>query len=301
MAMIRMIKILLIGYLLAPVANAQWIPTNYGAGADAEVRESDPTQNRGSSTELASRVRNDFIAGDPNDGSDRNSLMYTKFDLAGIFIPAEFVTAFRMTYRNNNLNGSRIQDTMTPNPDVRTGLVIYGLDPALDWDESTITYLNAPGITLDGDVGTVDINSDLRFLGIVEFPEIGTQNHLPIGDDLMFCSAALDQFIQDAIDDGHSTVTLVSMRVHSGDAPLPNWINFNYLFNPKEQTTLNTDNYDADITNDFVNPLGGPFSGADNSDGLFSPSLAIEDAHILKGKTASLCEIKEKEKFKKFK
>ena len=40
----------------------------------------------------------------------------------------------------------------------------------LRWDRERA----APGLTLDGDVGTVDVNSDLTFLGTVEFPEIGT-------------------------------------------------------------------------------------------------------------------------------
>ena len=99
-------------------------------GADAEVRESNPIQNRGDSTEIASRVRNDSIAGSPNDGADRNSVIYTMFDLSGTAIPTDFVTAFRMTYRNNNLTGSRIQDTVTPNPAIRTGMAIYGANPA---------------------------------------------------------------------------------------------------------------------------------------------------------------------------
>jgi hypothetical protein len=120
-------------------------------GADAEVRESNPTQNRGDSTEIASRVRNDFIAGAPNAGGDRNSAIYTMFDLSGTAAPADIASAFGLTYRNNNLADNRIQDTITPNPAIRTGMVIYGLDPTLTWSEDTITYLTAPGLTLDGD------------------------------------------------------------------------------------------------------------------------------------------------------
>jgi hypothetical protein len=266
--------VLLIG-LVASSARGEWIPTNTGVGADAEVRESSPTSNRGSSTEIASRVRNNFIAGNPDDANDRNSAIYTKFDLNGIDSPTPLTTAFRMTYRNNNLNESRIQDSVTPNPAVRTGLAVYGLtnDSLSNWDESTITYLNAPGITLDGDVGTKDFNSDLTLLGTVSFPEIGSQNHLPIGGQIVFASANLDQFVANALAGGATTVTLVSTVIHGGDAPFGNWLNFNYLFNPKEQTTLNSDNYDADI-NDPNNPIGGPVS-ADNSTGLFSPSLLI--------------------------
>lgn len=257
--------------------HADWIPTNRGAGADAEIRESSPTQNRGSSTEIASRVRNEFTLGDPNDGSDRNSAIYTKFDLSGLDIPTPLTTAFRMTYRNNNLTALRIEDTVTPNPALRTGVAVYGLTNSSleNWDESTITYLNAPGITFDGDVGTKDFNNDLTFLGTVLFPEIAGQNWLPVGEQIVFASANLDQFVSDALAGGATSVTLVSTVIHGGDAPFPGWRNFNYLFNPKEQTTLNSDpNYDADV-NDPNNPLGSPFSGADNSTGLYSPSLLI--------------------------
>jgi hypothetical protein len=179
-----------------------------------------------------------------------------------------------MTYRNNNLNGSRIQDTSTPNPDIRTGLAIYGLNnnSIANWDETTITYLNAPGITFDGDVGTVDLNSDLTFLGTVAFPLIGTQNHLPIGGELRFCSADLDVFVKNALDSDYTSVTLVAVLIHSGGAPFGNWLNFNYLFNPKEQATLNGDNYDPDGQGNI-----GNLTSTDNSTGDFSPALAIFD------------------------
>lgn len=271
-------SLLAIGVTAPAAQGALWTPTNYGIGADAEVRESNPTQNRGTSTELGLRVRNDFPLGDPNDGSDRNSAMYLKFDLTDRVLPADGHTALRLTYRNNNLNGSRIQDTITPNPAIRTGLAIYGLNNAAlgNWDENVITYLNAPGITFDGDVGTKDFNSDLTFLGTVEFPEIGAQNWLPVGDSLIFANANLDQFVGNAIGAGESTVTLVATIIHGGDAPLPNWLNFNYLFNPKDQTTLNSDpNYDSDTT-DANNAPGSPWSGADNSAGDFSPALLLQ-------------------------
>jgi hypothetical protein len=259
---------------------ATWIPTNSGFGADVEVRESNPIQNRGSSSEIASRQRNDYLTGDINAASDRNSAIYTRIDFPAPVVPPNFTTAFRMTYRNNNLTAIRIQDTVTPNPAYRAGLAVYGLTDwvaAASWNESTINYNNAPGITPDGEVGTKDFNSDLRFLGTVLFPEIGTQNHLPIGYQLRFCSAALDQFVQDAITAGYTTVTLVSTVIHSGEAPIRSWINFNYLFNPKEQTTLNTDNYDPG------NGMGsiGNLTSTDNSIGEFSPSLGFADVTTL--------------------
>lgn len=279
------ITILLVhGTVFAQTRGIDWIPTNDGTGADAEVRESSPTQNRGTSTEIATRVWNTYIAGHANDGNDRNSAIYTRFDLTGAADPATIETAFRLTYRNNNINGTRIQDYITPNAALRTGLAIYGLNNLSlgNWIETTITYLNAPGITFDGDVGTVDVNSDLTFLGTVLFPEIGTQNHLPIGGELRFCSDNLDVFVKNALDNDWPRVTLVAMRIHSGDAPFGNWLNFNYLFNPKEQVTLNDDNYDPD----GQGSIGNLYS-TDNSTGNFSPALAIENKATLA--THNLC------------
>ncbi len=243
----QLIAALFTAALIAPAARGNWIPTNFGVGADAEVRESAPTTNRGSNTELGSRVQNNFTLGSPSDGNDRNSAIYTKFDLTAVLLPPTGETAFRMSYRNNSFVGSRIQDIVTPNPAIRTGIAVYGLNNAAlgNWDESTITYLNAPGIRFDGDVGTKDFNSDLTLLGTVAFPEIGTQNHLPIGGFLEFRSAKLDTFVGNALASGATSVTLVTTMIHGGDTPFAQWINFNYLFNPKEQTTLNSDNYNA--------------------------------------------------------
>lgn len=280
---------LFIPVLLVPAVTAAetWIATNAGTGADAEVRESNPNQARGVSTELASRQQNIYLTGDNNAGADRNSAIFTRLDFAAVAVPPSFTTAFRMTYRNSTLTGMRIQDTVTPNPEYRTGLAIYGLTDwarAAAWDEGTITYNNAPGITPDGEIGTKDFNSDLRFLGTVSFPEIGMQNHLPIGYQLRFCSATLDQFVQDAISAGYTNVTLVSTMIHSGEAPIPAWINFNYLFNPKEKLTLNIDNYDPGTGSGNI----GNLTSTDNSTGNFSPSLGIADAATLGSQ--NLCE-----------
>ena len=52
--------------------------------------------------------------------------------------------------------------------------------------------------------------------------------------------------------------------------PFNTWINLNYLFNPKEQTTLNTDTYDPD-----GNGSVGNLFGTDNSTGAFSPQILV--------------------------
>lgn len=275
---LRPAVVILATLALTTQAQTPWatIPTNVGNGADAEVREDAPTTPRGANTELATRVINTTTTAT----TDRNSAMYTRFDLSGLgALPGQWSTAFRLTYRNNTLVGSRIQDTVTPDPNNRTGLKVYGLNPnaaGANWSEATMTYNDAPGITPDGDIGTRDFNSDLILLGEVRFPEIGTQNHLAVGDALIFRSAAFDTFVANALANSVTQITLVSHILHEGDAPLPNWLNFNYLFNPKDMTTLQADTtYDADTT-DPNNPLGSPWSAADNSTGLFSPTFIIE-------------------------
>lgn len=250
--------------------------TNFGGGADAEVRESNPTQNRGASTEIATRVKNDLPGGDPNDGNDRNSVIYLQFDLTGLTVADTPGAILRMTYRNNNLNASRVGDTDGVPPDLgQNGFEYYGIAD-YTFTEAVITYNNAKGMTPDGNVGTKDFNSDASLLGTKDLPLIGTQNWLPVGGVLDFQNAALDAFLAQEILAGHRTavIAVVHRNDASSDEPA-NWTNFNYLFNPKEQTTLNNDpNYDADITDAF-NPLGSPFSGADNTNGDFSPQLVL--------------------------
>ena len=254
------------------------IPTNLGVGADAEVRESQPLTNFGASDELATRVRNEHPLGDPNDVNDRNGVMYLKFDLAGL-TPADAVgTAVRLTSRNaNRISVDRVHDTDGVDPDHgQNGLEYYGI-PGATFDESTLTYLTAPGITLDGNVGTKDFNSSAVFIGDKDF-SLGLRNAYPVGGEFTFGnSAALDAFIAFEIasnPNGVAVIAVVHRNNGAADEPA-SWKNFNYLFNPKEKTTLDTDMaFDADTT-DPNNPLGSPFSGASNADGHFSPTLLL--------------------------
>ncbi|HEX6961680.1 MAG TPA: PEP-CTERM sorting domain-containing protein, partial [Lacipirellula sp.] len=193
-------------------------------------------------------------------------------------------------------------DTTPPgnNFDFRTGIAFYGLDrdhAGNNWDEATITYLTAPGMDNGGapggdfNNGTKDLNTTdpdgggplrapLVPLGVQLLPVVPPQNRLPVGGELIFSSDALSQFVGDALNDGKTTVTIVANVVHDGKIPVSSWKNFNYLFNPKEQTTLNTDTgYDADV-NDPNNPLGSPWSGASNATSAngfspFSPQLIL--------------------------
>ena len=270
--------------LMAGTAHAQiHRPTNYGAGADAEVRESNADQNRGDSTEIATRVIDRFPAGDAGDASDRNSVIYLQFDLTDLEMVTTNNSTLRLTFRNNNLSEPRIHDTDGMAPDyAQAGFDYYGI-PGASFNEATITYNTAPGMTPDRDVGTKDFNGGATYLGDMDLPEIGAQNHLPVGMAFDFGSALLDAFLASEMKNNPGGVAVIAV-VHrhtglagdtggpkTGDEPAE-WTNFNYLFNPKEQTTLNSDMWDADI-NDPNNPLGSPDSGADNSTGLYSPQL----------------------------
>ncbi len=290
---------------IASYANAATIKiaTSKGIGADAEVRDHQPTTNFGSSTELATRIVDNFPVGNTSDGSDRFSAMYLKFDITGLAAPAtpSNSTSVRLTFRNTNLTANRISDTATPNPALRTGLAFYGLDrddPGNSWAENTITYLNAPGLgsptspggdfnngTKDYDFvdpdGSGPLHAPLTPLGVALFPTLGTQNHLAVGEELLFSSAALNAFVNQSLAAGKTSVTIIAGILHDGKVPINDWKNFNYLFNPKEMLTLNTDSaYDADTT-DPNNTLGSPWSAASNAadaNGFspFSPQLIMD-------------------------
>jgi hypothetical protein len=256
---------------LAPAASAVVIATSKGAGADAEVRDHQPTANLGASTELATRILDNNPAG-ASDGNDRASAMYMKFDITGQTAFANQTTSVRLTYRNSNFTPNRIHDTTPPgnNMDFRTGLAFYGLDrdhPGNNWSEATITYSNAPGIVSDGNNGTKDydfvdpdgggpLRAPLTPLGVQLFPEVPPQNRLPVGGALVFSSDALNNFLVTSLNAGKTSVTIVAGIVHDGKIPVTDWKNFNYAFNPKEQMTLNTDvGYDSDTTNPAIDLL----------------------------------------------
>jgi hypothetical protein len=288
----------LIALAPAAMAPAAVIPTSLGQGADAEVRDHQGTTNFGASTELATRILDNAPFGNAGDASDRFSAMYLKFDITGQTLPAGQPAQLRLTYRNSNLTPNRLTDTTPPgnNTAFRTGLAFYGLDrddPGNNWAENTITYNTAPGLALGGDLenGTKDfdfvdpdgsgaLRAPLTPLGVQLFPALGTQNRLPLGGEFLFSNTNFTTFINQSLAAGKTTVTIVAALVHDGKVPVNDWKNFNYLFNPKEMTTLGVDTgYDADTT-DANNPLGSPFSGASNATDAngfspFSPQLIL--------------------------
>ncbi|MGD9633998.1 MAG: PEP-CTERM sorting domain-containing protein [Pirellulales bacterium] len=191
---------------------------------------------------------------------------------------------------------------------------------------SGITYLSAPGITPfctqygacgeaygDSDPNNIfktlgqydDFNSDARSLGNWTWPIPknffgGQANRYPVGLPLEYTDANgnLKQLIFDAQDAGRSSVTLmlnlaIDARTTTGGNPTPSssMINFNYLFNPKEMTTLSDDNnWDPDGAGAGL-PTGSPYSCngttatgmancpghtlGSNANGEFSPALVI--------------------------
>jgi opacity protein-like surface antigen len=204
----------------ASAAEAVVIATSKGAGADAEVRDHQPTTNFGASTELATRIVDNFPFGSSSDGNDRFSAMYMKFDITGQTALPSQTTTVRLTYRNTNFTLNRIADTTPPgsNTDFRTGLAFYGLDrddPGNNWSEPTINYITAPGLAGGGDSnnGTKDfdfvdpdgagpLRAPLTPLGVALFPELGLQNRLPVGGELRFSNTALNNFVTTSLNAG---------------------------------------------------------------------------------------------------
>jgi hypothetical protein len=287
------------------------IPTNQN-GADAEVRESEtgtptpiyPGVNRGTSFELATRLKDST-----SNSGDRSSADYLKFDISGLTaadLTANPYAALRLRVGAPNINGSRqiAPSPADPNQMVEMTFALRGLTNfALgNWDENTITYYNAPGITPDAtqapnpvNPGEYDFNSDMPQLGTFKLPTVGVQNHLAVGSPVYYTEAAdgpLHQLILDALSAGQTSVTLVvhhgldGFLAATGESPgttPTSMLNFNYLFIPKDITVidnstgdnnLNDTGYDADTT-DPNNPLGSPYLHASNATGVFSPTLIL--------------------------
>lgn len=258
-------------------------PTNFGIGADAEVRDWQPFSNFGFAPELAVRILNANPGSEPSNTSDRNDLMFMRIDLSGITLADVPGAIFRLSYgKDNNLNFGREKDPITG---VRAGLLVYGLnptDPGNNWNEGNITYDNAPGVdwdisTGDYDLGESDIDSSsTTLLGNIDFPDIAPQNWFPVGGDLDLSGPALEAYLTTAINAGAPSVTFIAGMQHDGNPAVSgvNITNRTYLFVHKGITTLNDPSYDSDTTNPS-NPLGGPHHLASNASGQFSPRLVL--------------------------
>ncbi|MAT68582.1 MAG: hypothetical protein CMJ58_03580 [Planctomycetaceae bacterium] len=269
--------------MLATSAPAAIYTTADGAGADAELRESQPTTARGTGTEIASRI---------SGAGGRNSIIYLKFDVANI-TPYELANdiTVRTTVRNNNLSSGRIENpfvsngatagfdyfvmdpTIAPGTDAEQGTTTDPFDnQGADWDEATITPTNAPAYDFDGDfytkaTGTIGTPTQgLTYLGSQSFDpnDIGANGWIPIGTPFTLTTlppnSPLHQAIVAAQGTAHQTVTVVMGVSHAADHPVSGWLNFNYLFNPKEYT-------------DVINDSSSPWDGLARTANPFAPAL----------------------------
>jgi hypothetical protein len=198
----------------------------------------------------------------------------------------------------------------------RTVFNVYGLtnfsNPNYNWSESAITWYSAPGITPDSattplqDPGKYNFNSDLTLLGQLSLPDppppappaTGSLSpFLHVGQAVDYIDTPdgpLHNLIQNAKNAGQDYVTLVvafdalnGFQNSTGETfqTTPNDVlNFNFLFNPKEQDAdtslaglqLQLDpSYDPDGPNGPLPAGPGPFSGANNDLGQFSPQLLL--------------------------
>ena len=240
--------------LIAADAEAFRVTTADAGGADAELRESQPTTARGTGTEIASRIAQYFDDFGVQTGG-KNSVIYLKFSVSDISATdlAGDITV-RTTYRNTNLSVNRIEDLAGGG--ANTGFDYFVLDPTTagaDWDEETIApttaagVVQAPGYTYDGDFGTKPTdNSALTYLGQKLYDSADlVGGHMPVGgafDFTLSTGSALHTAIEEAQASDYQYVTIVMGIAHEADnINGGNWLNFNYLFNPKEQTTLNGD------------------------------------------------------------
>jgi hypothetical protein len=191
---------------------------------------------------------------------------------------------------------------------------VYGLTnfahSNYNWAEDQITWYNAPGITPDSattplqDPGKYNFNSDMKLLGTFQLPDApppappatgSGSPYLAVGQAVEFTdpNGLLHDLIQNAKNNGQDFLTLAVAYALNGHQnatgetiqTTPNdQLNFNYLFNPKEQDAdsalaglqlQNDPNYDPDGPNGPLLPEPGPFSGANNDNGRFSPSLIL--------------------------
>ncbi len=198
-----------------------------------------------------------------------------------------------------------------------------------DWSEGTgtvgtgISYVDAPGLTpfcmasgmcadaygntdntnIKKTLGVYDdFNSDTRTLGEWEWPipkyGLNGADRYPVGLPLEYTdtNGNLKQLVFDAQDAGRDKVTLILylgvntlQEANGGLFSGSDFLNFNYLFIPKDMTTLNNDNnWDPDGPGPLL-ATGSPYSCTggggscpagmtlgDNSAGAFSPQLIVK-------------------------
>jgi hypothetical protein len=280
---------------LTQAASARVISTFDPGGADSEVREAAPTTARGAMTELGMRS-----------ASAHNGHVYMKFGVQGVNAAnLNHPITVRTTWALTNLNNARIEDevdqvnaTFADNPNVKFDYyVLNPNNPKANWDEATMVYGTtpvswAPGLTFDGNFSTKDIlvnaanftylgENELRSLNRKDIAGVITpvENRIPVGEsfDLTFpVGSPLHTAIASAQATGHKTVTVMSTLQHVFDTAgiSPDWINHNYVFNPKERNPLTTDTgYDNDNTDAIPSGPGPNSAAANTAANPFAPQL----------------------------
>ena len=160
------------------------ITTAFGSGADAQVTENgDPAVSGGDGTEPTLNARYSTLSPDTN--NDRNEYIFLRFDLAEI-------TAGSVTTASLNLTAYRTTDSYDLN--------IYGLNDNVsgqNWDEATVQFNSAPGLTFDGDSdsrGRVDADTTLLG-GITENASEGVLLSFSDADLISFLNADTDGLV----------------------------------------------------------------------------------------------------------
>lgn len=229
---------------LASEVSGRSVSTAFGNGADVEFRESQPTTARGTGSEIASRIAS----------GSRNSNIYLRFDVSSI-TPVELLNDITVQthIRNNNLSNGRIQDSVDPVNNPNAGFDYYVLDPTStgnNFDEGLVDPVTASttsmGYVLDGDFDTKPTgtpgapSAGLTYLGTQRFRDLdvaGGESNLPIGEAFNFTlgpGSDLHTAIATAQTVGFEVVTLALAVNHETSSANGNWLNFNYLFSPKE-------------------------------------------------------------------
>jgi hypothetical protein len=291
--------------------------TNRGANAELATRFKDSTANSG---DRSSAIYLKFDIS----GITQNDLNINAQALLRMTVRNAASLRWNRILGRNPYYGTLPADETNPefvafanDPDSYTRAIfnVYGLTnfshPNYNWAENQITWYNAPGMTPDSattplqDPGKYNFNSDMQLLGTFQLPDApppappATGSGVPylaVGQAVEFTdpNGLLHGLIQNAKNDGQTFLTLAVAFALNGHQnatgetiqTTPNdHLNFNYLFNPKEQdadTALagfqlqNDPNYDPDGPNGPLLPGPGPFSGANNDDGRFSPSLILQ-------------------------
>jgi hypothetical protein len=174
-------------------AFVQQVTTNDGLGADSYVRKGSATTNFGNATSIL--TKNNGTSGTTRKG-------YLRFELPTLF-GGVLDAALNMEVTTNNQGGGGT----TPQNQTVNVWGLNDLDPGELWDESGITWNNAPA-NLTGGNGIDSSVAD--FLGSFDVPNHPETDSKPI--EVMFSSQDLIDFINA---DTNGVVTLILQRQNS--------------------------------------------------------------------------------------